>query len=144
MKKQGRPWCIGKGFDHSAPINPITPAAQAGDGTTTSIVLSRALLREAQKYIISGVSPVEMKRGMDKAVESIVAKLAEIAIPISSEEDIQHGNSEIPSMLGRSSDNFHDNHQVPTGNKGSCQRLIGFRKEFHFRNKTNKDNKSCD
>ena len=31
MKKQGRPWCIGKGFDHSAPIGPITPAALAGD-----------------------------------------------------------------------------------------------------------------
>jgi len=30
MKKQGRPWCIGKAFDHSAPIGPITPAAQAG------------------------------------------------------------------------------------------------------------------
>ena len=31
MKKAGRPWCIGKGFDHSAPIGPITPVAQAGD-----------------------------------------------------------------------------------------------------------------
>ena len=31
MKKQGRPWCIGKAFDHSAPIGPITPIAQAGD-----------------------------------------------------------------------------------------------------------------
>jgi fumarylpyruvate hydrolase len=31
MKKQGRPWCIGKAFDHSSPIGPITPAAQAGD-----------------------------------------------------------------------------------------------------------------
>jgi fumarylpyruvate hydrolase len=31
MKKQGRPWCIGKGFEHSAPIGPITPAAQAGN-----------------------------------------------------------------------------------------------------------------
>jgi len=30
MKKQGRPWCIGKGFDHSAPIGPITKAAEAG------------------------------------------------------------------------------------------------------------------
>jgi len=30
MKKQGRPWCIGKGFDNSAPIGPITPVAQAG------------------------------------------------------------------------------------------------------------------
>jgi fumarylpyruvate hydrolase len=31
MKKQGRPWCIGKAFEHSAPIGPVTPAAQAGD-----------------------------------------------------------------------------------------------------------------
>ena len=31
MKKAGRPWCIGKGYDHSAPIGPITPMAQAGD-----------------------------------------------------------------------------------------------------------------
>lgn len=31
MKKQGRPWCIGKAFEHSAPIGPITPVAQAGD-----------------------------------------------------------------------------------------------------------------
>ncbi|ANY62385.1 5-carboxymethyl-2-hydroxymuconate isomerase [Comamonas aquatica] len=31
MKKQGRPWCIGKAFEHSAPIGPVTPAAQAGN-----------------------------------------------------------------------------------------------------------------
>jgi fumarylpyruvate hydrolase len=31
MKKQGRPWCIGKAFDHSAPIGPITPRERAGD-----------------------------------------------------------------------------------------------------------------
>jgi fumarylpyruvate hydrolase len=39
MKKQGRPWCIGKGFDHSAPIGPITPAAQAGDVVNAEISL---------------------------------------------------------------------------------------------------------
>jgi fumarylpyruvate hydrolase len=37
MKKQGRPWCIGKGFDHSAPIGPITPAANAGDVANAEI-----------------------------------------------------------------------------------------------------------
>jgi fumarylpyruvate hydrolase len=31
QKKLGRPWCIGKSFDHASPIGPITPAAQAGD-----------------------------------------------------------------------------------------------------------------
>ena len=37
MKKQGRPWCIGKGFDHSAPISPITPAEQSGDVANAEI-----------------------------------------------------------------------------------------------------------
>jgi fumarylpyruvate hydrolase len=37
MKKQGRPWCIGKAYDHSAPIGPITPAAEAGDITQAAI-----------------------------------------------------------------------------------------------------------
>jgi fumarylpyruvate hydrolase len=39
MKKQGRPWCIGKAFDHSAPIGPITPFAQAGDIANAEISL---------------------------------------------------------------------------------------------------------
>ncbi|NDH52170.1 MAG: FAA hydrolase family protein [Betaproteobacteria bacterium] len=39
MKKQGRPWCIGKGFDHSAPIGVITPAALAGDVEHAEIYL---------------------------------------------------------------------------------------------------------
>ncbi len=40
MKKQGRPWCIGKAFDQSAPIGPITPAAQAGDVSQAEIHLN--------------------------------------------------------------------------------------------------------
>ena len=39
MKKQGRPWCIGKAFDHSAPIGPITPRDQAGDVNHAEISL---------------------------------------------------------------------------------------------------------
>ncbi len=39
MKKQGRPWCIGKGFDHSAPVGAITPAAQVPDIATAAIHL---------------------------------------------------------------------------------------------------------
>ena len=42
MKKQGRPWCIGKAYDHSAPIGPITPAAQAGDVVNAEIYLQVA------------------------------------------------------------------------------------------------------
>jgi fumarylpyruvate hydrolase len=39
MKKQGRPWCIGKAFDHSAPIGPITPVTLAGDIVQAEIAL---------------------------------------------------------------------------------------------------------
>ena len=41
----------------------------AGDGTTTATVLARAILSESQKYIASGVSPIELKRGIDATVQ---------------------------------------------------------------------------
>ena len=63
---------------------------EAGDGTTTSTVLSRALLRESQKYIRSGVSPTELKRGMDLASKTIIEELQENAAPITSKEDIEN------------------------------------------------------
>lgn len=65
-------------------------AAQAGDGTTTSIVLARAILREAQKYISAGVSPTELKRGIDKASQYISKKIINISNSISSEQEIEH------------------------------------------------------
>jgi chaperonin GroEL len=64
-------------------------ANTAGDGTTTTTVLARAMIKEAQKYIASGVSPIEIKRGMDMACEQIVETLKESARQIRSEEDIK-------------------------------------------------------
>ena len=64
--------------------------AEAGDGTTTATVLARSIINEAQKYIVSGVSPIELKRGMDKTCEELIARLSENARPIRSVEDIQH------------------------------------------------------
>jgi chaperonin GroEL len=63
---------------------------EAGDGTTTSTVLARAMLNEATKYVAVGYAPIEIKRGMDKAGERIINYLRENAKPISSIEDIQH------------------------------------------------------
>jgi len=62
----------------------------AGDGTTTATVLARAILEQAQRYVLSGVSPIELKRGIDKAVAGIVDRLAEISTPIRTEDDIRH------------------------------------------------------
>ena len=64
--------------------------SEAGDGTTTSTVLARAILTQAQKYLLAGSAPIELKRGMDKTVEKIVENLKDISRPIASTEDIAH------------------------------------------------------
>jgi len=65
--------------------------SDAGDGTTTATVLARALLQRSQKYLISGAaSPIELKRGMDKALDRIITNLREISKPIKKKEDIEH------------------------------------------------------
>jgi len=64
--------------------------SDAGDGTTTATVLARAILNQSQKFLKAGVSPVELKRGMDKATQEIVANIKAMSRPISSEADITH------------------------------------------------------
>ena len=61
----------------------------AGDGTTTATVLAREIFSQAQKYLTAGASPIELKRGIDKAVEVIVENLKEMATPVTSLEDIE-------------------------------------------------------
>ena len=62
----------------------------AGDGTTTSTVLARAILTEGQRYLTAGISPVELQRGINRAVEVIVDKLDDLSRPIETVEDIKH------------------------------------------------------
>jgi chaperonin GroEL len=62
----------------------------SGDGTTTSTVLARAILIAANKHITAGASPIDLKRGIDHAVEEIISYLDEISQPVSSEEEIRH------------------------------------------------------
>ncbi|MGE0373830.1 MAG: chaperonin GroEL [Planctomycetaceae bacterium] len=52
----------------------------AGDGTTTATIMAEAIYVEGLKAVVAGVSPLEMKRGMDKAVQDVVEKLAKMAI----------------------------------------------------------------
>ena len=63
--------------------------SDAGDGTTTAMVLCRSILQHAQRYITAGVSPVELKRGIDRAVEAIIENLNEASRPIASLDDIE-------------------------------------------------------
>ena len=54
----------------------------AGDGTTTATVLAQAIVNEGLKNVTAGGNPIEIKRGIDKAVESVVAYIKEKAIPV--------------------------------------------------------------
>jgi chaperonin GroEL len=62
----------------------------AGDGTTTATVLARAILRESQRFIASGVSPTELQRGINLATKEVLRNLSEMAQPITSLDDIEH------------------------------------------------------
>lgn len=60
----------------------------AGDGTTTATIMAEAIYIEGLKAVVSGVNPVEMKRGMDKAVEDIVEKLKGMSIECRNKKSI--------------------------------------------------------
>lgn len=64
--------------------------SECGDGTTTSIVLARELLKNSQKFIHAGYYPTEIKRGMDVAAEQVIEILRSNSKPINSLEDIEH------------------------------------------------------
>jgi len=60
----------------------------AGDGTTTSTVLARAIFREGTKAVVAGMNPMDLKRGMDSAVKAVLEDLEKRAKPISKPEEI--------------------------------------------------------
>jgi chaperonin GroEL len=60
----------------------------AGDGTTTATVLAQAIYREGQKLVSAGVNPMDLKRGIDKAVTAIGIQLNEISKPTESHTDV--------------------------------------------------------
>ena len=68
----------------------IETNTHAGDGTTTATVLSRSLLWEASRYLTAGASPVEIKRGMDRAAKMAIEHLKETATPVKTIADVQH------------------------------------------------------
>ena len=60
----------------------------AGDGTTTATVLARAIFSEGAKMVAAGHDPMSLKRGMDKAVESVIAELKKLSKPTKTQEEI--------------------------------------------------------
>jgi chaperonin GroEL len=60
----------------------------AGDGTTTATVLAQAIFREGLKNVTAGANPMELKRGIEKAVEAIVEQLKTLSVPSAGKKEI--------------------------------------------------------
>src|SRR5213083_907400 len=60
----------------------------AGDGTTTATVLAQSIVREGMKFVASGMNPMDLKRGIDKAVLAVVEELKKISKPCTTSKEI--------------------------------------------------------
>jgi chaperonin GroEL len=63
-------------------------ADKAGDGTTTATVLAQSIVREGMKFVTAGMNPMDLKRGIDKAVTVAVEELSKISKPCSDNKEI--------------------------------------------------------
>ena len=84
----------------------IKSADKAGDGTTTSTLLATSIITEGAKFIDRGNNPVEVKKGIDKAVKHVVNKLKELSNDITTEEQINqvatisaNGDTEVGNLI---------------------------------------------
>src|SRR5687768_15705038 len=60
----------------------------AGDGTTTATVLAQAIFREGLKSVTAGINPMSLKRGIDKAVEKVIAELRSMSVETAGKREI--------------------------------------------------------
>src|SRR5215468_4734678 len=61
----------------------------AGDGTTTATVLAAAIVKEGAKSVAAGMNPMDLKRGIDRAVEAVVAEIGKRTKKVSTNDEIQ-------------------------------------------------------
>jgi chaperonin GroEL len=102
-------------------------------------VLAREVLVQSQKYLAAGVSPVELKRGMDKAVAAIVKNLKEMATPVTSEEDVAHvatisanGDETIGSLISTAIDRVGKDGAISIEDSRSTETVLDLVEGFRF------------
>jgi len=81
---------------------------QAGDGTTTSVILAHAIVREGVKAVAAGLNPMDLKRGVDLAVDAVVEDIKKRSKKVSTNDEISqvgtisaNGETEIGSMIAK-------------------------------------------
>ena len=83
----------------------------AGDGTTTATVLAQAIVREGMKYVASGMNPMDLKRGIDKAVVAVVEELKKISQPCKTSKEI----AQVGSISANSDSRHRQDHRRRDG-----------------------------
>ena len=73
----------------------------AGDGTTTATVLAHAIVREGTKAVAAGMNPMDLKRGIDMAVEAVVTDVKRVSKKVSTNAEIARSERFPPMMIGR-------------------------------------------
>ena len=80
----------------------------AGDGTTTATILTQAIVTEGLKYVTAGMNPMDIKRGIDKAVEHVIQKLKSSAKKVKANEEVaqvgtisSNGEKSIGDMISK-------------------------------------------
>jgi chaperonin GroEL len=83
----------------------------AGDGTTTATILAQLILREGLKTVAAGANPMEVKRGIEKAVETVLAEIKKISKPVKGSKEIAqvgtisaHGDEAVGSLIADAMD----------------------------------------
>ena len=68
----------------------VRTSEMAGDGTTTATVLAHGMVHEGLRYLAGGMNPMDLKRGIERAIEAVVAELQRTAQPCAHSQDIAH------------------------------------------------------
>ncbi len=129
----------------------------AGDGTTTATVLAQAIVNEGLKNITAGANPIEVKRGIDKAVNTVIEYIKNIAIPVQDYDSIEavatisaNNDSEIGKLIADAFRKVTTNGVITMETSQSTETYISVVEGLRFDSSylspyfiTNTDNNSC-
>ena len=111
----------------------------AGDGTTTSTVLAREVYLKSQKHLLAGACPVELKRGMEKAVDQVVKNIDKLSRPVETKEDIEHvatisanNDSSIGNLIATAVDQVGNNGAITVEEAKSFETALDVVEGFRF------------
>jgi len=110
----------------------------AGDGTTTSTLLARALISEGWKAIVAGVDPMSMKHEIDEAVEKVIAKVEKMSKPIKGKDEINQvatisaGDEKIGKMIAEALDKVGKNGVVTVEEGKTMEMTIDYKEGMEF------------